>query len=318
MNNIMFTKLTSKELKEILKYIDNKTLEYRDKLDIPEDITFGIELEYEKIPKEIVDLYIKKYLPTWESSTDASLKNGGEVISQIMRDKPKYWTQIKKAYRLMKYSDTYHNAGGHIHIGANILGDDLNKWKLYLKLYTAYENILYRFYYGDKLNGRKYLFKYARPVADRFHGRIDDIESIEDLKKLLYFNNKYNALNFNNNSFLNSDSPIVNKNTIEFRIPNATKSEIICQNNINTSIKQLLCVSEINEDFLDYKLNNEYISFYDNPYLYNIVNLKNALEFVDLVFDNTQDKIYFLKQYLKNYEEVYSKNIVVKSKRLFK
>lgn len=35
---------------------------------------------------------------------------------------------------------------------------------------------------------------------------------------------------------------------------------------------------------------------------YNLVYLNQALEFVDLIFENNLDKIYFLKQYLKSFE----------------
>lgn len=59
----------------------------------------------------------------------------------------------------------------------------------------------------------------------------------------------------------------------------------------------------MNEDFLDYKLDQDFKPFRGNEYLYDEINLKNALEFVDLVFDNNLDKVYFLRQYLKNFQD---------------
>ena len=51
---------------------------------------------------------------------------------------------------------------------------------------------------------------------------------------------------------------------------------------------------------------------------YNKIFLNEALEFTDMVFDNNVDKIYFLKQYLKNNKEIqYNPNNtkMVKSKK---
>jgi len=74
----------------------------------------------------------------------------------------------------------------------------------------------------------------------------------------------------------------------------------------------------INEDFLDYKLHHEFQSYKDNAYLYNTISLKNVLEFVNLVFDNNLDKVYFLRQCLKDFKENYSLKSPVRVKTLSK
>ena len=74
----------------------------------------------------------------------------------------------------------------------------------------------------------------------------------------------------------------------------------------------------MDEDFLNYKLKHEFLPYSKNEFVYNNINLKNALEFVDLIFDNNLDKVYFLKQYLKNYQENYGLKTVVKAKRFVK
>ena len=51
---------------------------------------------------------------------------------------------------------------------------------------------------------------------------------------------------------------------------------------------------------------------------YSEVNIEEALEFVDLVFDNDLDKVYFLRQYIKNYEENFKTNKAVMAKRFVK
>ena len=51
---------------------------------------------------------------------------------------------------------------------------------------------------------------------------------------------------------------------------------------------------------------------------YSEVNIEEALEFVDLVFDNDLDKVYFLRQYIKNYEENFKINKAVMAKTFVK
>ena len=72
---------------------------------------------------------------------------------------------------------------------------------------------------------------------------------------------------------------------------------------------------KLDEDFLDYKLADEFVPFENAEYMYSMVNLRKVLEFVDLVFDNNLDKIYFLRQYLKDLRDGYNLNTMVRAKR---
>ena len=74
----------------------------------------------------------------------------------------------------------------------------------------------------------------------------------------------------------------------------------------------------MDEEFLNYKLKHEFYPYSSNEHLYNEINLRNVLEFVDLVFDNNLDKIYFLRQYLKNFQENYGIKVAVKAKKFVK
>ena len=73
---------------------------------------------------------------------DSSLVNGGEVQSPKMIDDKECWAELKQVcdFLTSHNADTSKNAGGHIHIGAHVLGNELNAWKDFIKLYTAYEN----------------------------------------------------------------------------------------------------------------------------------------------------------------------------------
>ena len=100
------------------------------------------------------------------------------------------------------------------------------------------------------------------------------------------------AINFENVSIIDGIKRL--RNTIEFRSPNASSKAIIWQNNVNTLVKFLLSVTkeEIDGEYLDYLLKEEPST---------IPSLEDTLQFIDMIFDNNQDKIYFLKQYLKEF-----------------
>ena len=314
-----FILLRGRDLQDLLVEVENYFLEYREKINLPSNVTFGVEIEYEGVSRVKTNKFIDKNLKDWISKDDGSLQSGGEVTSPIMKDQVKYWRELKKVceYLSKKGADTSHNAGGHIHIGANVLGYDVEAWRAFLKLYTVYENVIFRFVYGDKISGRRELLKYAPPTADfiyRLMPMINKAKSEHDIKNILLLLTKkrHVALNFDNVGF--------RKNTFEFRSPNASTNAVIWQNNINAVSKMLVSSKDkvLDEEFLDYKLEHEYFPYSENDYLYDVVNLKNVLEFVDLVFDNNLDKIYFLRQYLKNFQDNYGLSLAVKARRFVK
>ena len=312
------------DLQDLLIETESYLLEYRDKLNLPSDVTFGVELEYEGILRTITNMFIEKNLTEWDSKCDRSLSSGGEITSPVMTDEIKYWQELQKVCEHLsrRKADTLHNAGGHIHIGTCVLGEDIEAWRNFLKLYTAYENIIFRFVYGDKISARKKLFKYAPPIADSIYSVMPSINEAEDLSELRWVlptSERRAALNFCNIDFYNPERRY-GKNTLEFRSPNATTNAVVWQNNINVFAKMLVASKDkvMNEEFLDYKLKHEYLPYSGNEYMYNEVSLKNVLEFVDLVFDNNLDKIYFLRQYLKGFQENYGIKIAVRAKKFVK
>ena len=322
--NDNFAFLRGIDLQDLLVETENYLLEYRDKLNLPNNVTFGVELEYEGILRSVTDRFIKKNLRDWNSKHDGSLTSGGEISSPVMIDDIRYWQELKKVcdHLSRRKADTLHNAGGHIHIGTCVLGDDIEAWRSFLKLYTAYENIIFRFVYGDKISGRKKLFQYAHPISESIYRAMPNIDiatSLSDIYWALPTNDRYVALNFRNVDFYNPGNRY-KKNTLEFRSPNATTNAVVWQNNINAFAKMLVASRDkvMDEEFLDYKLKHEYLPYSGNEYMYNDVSLKNVLEFVDLVFDNNLDKIYFLRQYLKDFQENYGIKTAVVAKKFVK
>ena len=319
-DNDLFSNLHKNDLQELILQIEKFALEYRNKLNIPDYLTFGIEIEYEGIFSKFVNNFIKKEYPNWDSRKDLSLLIGGEIVSEPLTDNLKTWNELKKICHYLKRKNaiTTKNAGGHIHIGAQIFDNDLEKWQYFVKTYIVYESIIFRFAYGDKINGRKKILKYAYPCGRTLYRKLQILENAKKTTDLMNFfpSDKYLALNFSNVYFMKGWH--FKKNTIELRCPNATIEEAIWQNNINMFAKLVLSTTEkkVDIDFLNYKINNIDPQIFNQKYLYNEIQLQNALEFVDLIFDNNLDKIYFLKQYLKDFQNNYGCTTTIKAKKL--
>ena len=306
-SNDLFSKLRGNDLLDLLETIENYYLEYRYRLSIPKNVTFGTEIEFEGVGYSVAKNFIKSNLDRWGIDTDDSLRSrSGEIQSPILIDEKRTWEELKKVCEYLKKQNAIMNmnAGGHIHIGTPVLGDDLEGWRIFLKLVILYEHILYRFGFGDKINGRPKLFKYAVPISKRLYDNLDDINDADEFRNMTYcfMEDRRCSVNFTNVDYYYPNTKGDN-NTIEFRFPNATDEEIIWQNNINTAAKMLLSSKArvIDEDFLDYKLKT-FKPDVDNKLIYNEIYLKDALEFVDLIFNNNLDKVYFLRQYLKNFQ----------------
>ncbi len=325
--NDRFSEFRGVDLQELLVEIENFYLDYRETLHLPTDVSFGVEIEYERLSRKAVQKYIAKNLPTWLSKEDISVSTGGEINSRILHDDLASWKELRLVceYLKRKHPNTEYKAGGHIHIGAHIL-KNTEDWKDFLLLYIAYEDILTRFLYGDKINARKTIQIFAPPIRDMLYNNLQDIinaPNIYGIKSNVPWNLQYFAISFNNVQWAavgtGFDARI--KNTLEFRSPNATIEEVVLQNNIHALSKCVLVANQRNVDreFLIYKLEHEKLLSSENEYaLYDVVNLKNALEFVDCVFDNNLDKVYFLRQYIKDFQEKRKSNIAIKSKRFIK
>lgn len=330
--NIILSELNRKDLKDFLRVLDSFYLEYRDNLGLPKDAYFGIEIEYLGPNPKFVDFYVDETMKDWHSNIDWDSKRemnipaGGEVTSPIMFDFPKYWQDIKSICGFLKNNEALKNLsfGGHIHAFVGILGDDYEAWRKFFKLYTIFENVLYRFGYGDKINGRPTIMSYAEPVGDLLivdMNRFNASKEVKDIKTLFPMDSRNYGLNLLNVNFDNLEQFI--KNTIEFRFLNATIEEVIWQNNINALIKLLLAAKNpnLNESYLD-SLLEEMENLLYNPDIdflrrYDTITFRHALLFVDLIFDNTLDKMYFLKQYFKNFQHPEEKGLVL-AKRFIK
>jgi len=311
--NDTFTKMKSSDLTELFCELEMSPLQMRQELGLPKETSFGMEIEFEDaIRRHVSSSMSSQPNLEWEMQSDGSVAGekggeitGGEIVSPVLKDEPKSYEDLSKICEILK---TYrakagNRAGGHIHIGSQIIGEDYDALSNFLKTWTAFERVMYRFAYGDKIGPRKNI-TYAGPIGNELIHIINALgKGIDDYPKLRKNlpNDRYIAVNFKN--FWNDYR---RKDTIEFRCPNGTINPIVWQNNLNVFVKMLdRCKSkQFNVDVVDRKLRTFKLKFNHEFYRQSgKVNLPEALDFVDLCFDKNIDKVYFLKQYAKFFNE---------------
>ena len=316
--NTKFSQLKGLDLEELINLIESFYLIYRPTLNLDETITFGTEIEYEKLSRLFVNDYFKSNLTDWKSTYDDSIKHGGEVISPKLTDNEKTWKELQLVCNFLKQNNAkaLDRTGSHIHLGAHIFDGYKDKCFEFLETYVAYEKILTRFFYGEYLSGREYLdlkMKYmtkefAYVNYDHELGKLSYISVDSFLKKL----DKGFVIRTCHADLSGEEKA---GNTIELRVANGTLEEVIWQNNINAYTKLLLAIKNniVDMDLVRHKIKNEFIDNLNDKNLYNKIYVDDALEFVDMIFDNNLDKVYFLRQYFKNFEIALNNKQLVKA-----
>lgn len=270
------------------------------------NLTFGIEIEYRDLRRDIVTEFINSNHPRWESKKeDAIMKTsknpllGGEVVSPILTDTEKNWQELAEiCHFFIQNNASSLNTGAHIHIGANIFENNSSYFLRFIKLWCSYEHIIYRFCYGDYIYARDTLFEYSKPVSKELKFLIKTLnlsahDSFDYIVTVLNLGKKrgLNLSNINHNP---------NKNTIEFRCPNGTFNKDIWHNNF-LLFKRLLEYAQSNS-YNEALINNKLLLDYDITD--NKIILEDAIELASLIYPTEQEKLLFLKQYLKGKEEI--------------
>lgn len=305
LNNDCFANMKGLDLQELLYHMDSYYLTLRRCLGLIDQVTFGLEIEAEEACRHLINDMIEEKLSSWKVKGDSSLDEGVEINSPILDDQPNYWNQVKEACQIIAQNSLIgEKSGGHIHIGAHILGEKVKPWLNFIKLWSVYENVIYRFSYGEFLEGRPAIKRYAISCAQLFWSGYQKCSefSSNDLQSLLRVisQGRYQAVNF---THVESDNCKQENNTIEFRCPNGTLDPIIWQNNVNVFAHMLLYAKNTRYD--DDMIEKRRLINSDDAFgldLYNEVYLQQALELSDMLFTNNLDKVYFLKQYLKSFQ----------------
>lgn len=314
-DNDKLLSMSDKDLVNIMITLKKYYIELRSILNIDSSITFAGEIEFEESYRDIIELDLYNMFPIddWILKDDNTLSNGGEINSPILHDNVKTWSDLSTVCNIVNNNaHVLDNTSAHIHVGMHILGNNPKYWRNFALLWMTYENVIMRFLYGEFLSPRTSLDEFAKPISKLL---IDDFSRIEDRTK--YYNANYilnvlnsgddrrKAVNFKNcaDTKLLDYNKVADKNTIEFRSPNGTFNPIIWQNNINLLIKLLeYCKSDnFDEKIIKQRLmENIKNNIPSNLKKYGHINIVEAIELADLIFDNNLDKIYFLRQYIKD------------------
>lgn len=297
-----------RNMKELVADLNDIKFELRESIDINKSETFGIEIEFEKANLDNVKGGSKWIVKPDDSVTIGN--EGGEMVSPILTDNIDTWNQIKNKcnYLKSKQAIATPRTAAHIHIGSQILKDDPNNIRKLLKTWELFENVIFYFSYGKDLMPRTTLKDFACPIGGDLYrirnskNSYNRLNSYYDWYQFLkkYAFNKRAGINFKNYKGTHLDE----KNTVEIRCPNGTLDPIIWQNNINFFMKLLNSVTKDNfdEQLIDYHLSKKELGEY-GIYGINIINIEEALLLTDVVFDNELDKLLFLKQYFKMFNE---------------
>ena len=332
-DNVMLSQISNSDKVYMMYLLKQYYLDLRNKLKLDQNITFGLEIEFEEALVSAIEMHLDYFLGNdgWRMVPDGSLSNGAEINSPVLTDNEKTWIDLSCACNIVD-ANAYvmDNTSAHIHIGTQILGNNPKYWRNFALLWATYENVIFRFLYGEYVSPRSMIEGYAMPVSSDFISKRD---RIEDRSKMINASNMFKlfdsgeenikirrrkSVNFTNVSKL---APYIynwnyDMNTVEFRSANGTFDPIIWQNNVNFLVKLMLyCKSDKFDEKEIIRTMNLMIAN-DIPsklYKYSRIYIDQAIELADMIFDNNLDKIYFLRQYIKDGQV--SNNPLTKSKQ---
>ncbi len=320
--NIPFVKLNKKDLNYFLKKLKKHCIEYRKKLNIAFNIYFGIEIEVDESEREEFYYYVSRICPNffiyetleysnyykdWLIKPEVSTNYGFEIISPVLSNNDVAWNAIKEVCILLKNKNckVSDKTAAHIHFDSGILENNIETLKNFIILWSVFENIIYRFSYGENLNYRSNLTTYSIPIKNKVLNNYNSAKNCDTeenfIKALNLSFEQIFGIDFHR--YISKEHKAKGTDTIEIRCPNGTVKPEIWQNNINFFTHLLLYAknnnfnfTEINKMFI--KLNQDTIV--DSLDNYKNIDIKKALKLSDLIFNNNLDKINFLKQYYKN------------------
>ncbi len=263
------------EIERMKKYILIYKNEFQGKINIKDDVKFGVEIEFTTYNHKPIKSDLKN--TGYEFVRDGSGVAIFEAISPILHNKEEDWLKLKNVLNIINNHDSKLTSreGGHIHYDQNIL--DKNNIDSFLKLWYCFENIIYTFSYGDFYNARYSEFLYAKKLHKEIEQRLKD-------RYYEYFDKDY-GLNLSN---IFGDFKFFAPETYEVRCPNATLNITTWQNNILFFARLFAFANDkSNKNFID--------SLYNDGIKEN--NFENAYYLASLIFDNKDDILSFLKQY---------------------
>ena len=296
--------MTDIEYKRMLK---NKLITYRDCLNLPKDVTFGIEIEYENIVLDTLSYILSEKqkeninFNNWRNKSEFDIMEernneiiNGEINSIILRDTKMTWESLEDILELLKRNDAVitEKCGGHVNIGTHILKNNKKYFRNFLLLWLLYEKEIYNFSSGDYIKVRHDKHELFKKISE-----VIKLEDITNIRKFNYILNLSEALfDKSHDIYICNDisKKVYPDNRIEFRIPNGTLEKEIWQNYINFFTKFLIAsTKELDVEKTIYKIEK---------------NDHSAAELADYIFNEDVDKENFLIQTLKT-NKVYKKEL---------
>ncbi len=301
-SNDFLSKLNKIDKKEFLLLLNDFFIELRSELYFDCSYTFGLELEVDKCDDiDLIDSYISKHYSDWLIKPEVDIPQGAEAVSSILIDNEANWNNLDYITLLLsKHSQITDRTSVHVHVGSHLLGIENDNFINFIKFWCFYEKLFMRFCHGEFLSERKAYGIYYRELFDVFKlitGYIFKEEKFSHYVLSRLINKSFN-INFCNSKMIGDKEENA---TIEFRCPSGTFSPAIIQNNVNLFLSIIKYVTSNNYD-------SEYINFNINYLLNNENKVKDfrnlyiddALKLSDLMYDNNLDKIYFMRQYIKD------------------
>lgn len=149
------------------KNTQNNSFEYRDELTIPKHVNFGLELELDKIDPDRVYKLVKSEIGNdWQVKSDVTLTEGksAEIVSPILHNDKDTWIMLRKVSDLLYQLDAdYDKCSFQVNYDGYFLPSVQEKLD-FLKFFSMYEDIVYRFSKGEDCEYRYSLEIYAHPI----------------------------------------------------------------------------------------------------------------------------------------------------------
>lgn len=282
-SNIILKSLSDDDLINLFKRINHSPLVFRDRLFLPDYISFGNEIEVNDAPLDRTVLLVElfndvndleednRYVVHQEETTET----GAEIVTPILSDSTTNWSVFYEMYSLL--SDTGATIGGntssHLHIGTHMINTP-EKLSLLLKTFVVFEPIIFKFGYGYSSEPRTFLrarenrsifspmmspkrVRNFTDILDNYNYRSPSLMDgcfRDFLATELRFRSVFNFNNFDFNklqSGTSGDHPS-NKDHLEVRCFNGTLNPEIAQNNINLITKIITAV-------LNGRIDTEYV-----------------------------------------------------------
>ena len=304
--------------------------EYQSIIKLQDKISFGTEIEFAGIELIEIHEFIQEHIndmrssyhydyKIWDVIDEQSVETkkngiilGGEIVSPILYNDEKSWESLRKITCCFNLPGFYFSdkCSFHIHFGednfSHFRGRPTNTPQIYcdskfisnlFKMWMVFEDVIYRTCYGSKKKERPEIIRYANATGYYIFNNLKRLYDEDEITKYVieYKNDKKQGLNLCN---LGPCS----KNTIEIRCPNSMETLFLMQNTIKFLARLLLYCDS-------YKFDNEKIERYIREYKPMYVEdfrkekFEKAKDLADMIYDDELDKMYFLKQYLKCFQQ---------------